>query len=103
MSHAEFVNAARSGTLKARMPPRLATEYLSRRLLLPFFIMPFLGAGVALALIGWFVTGLLVFLVGFIVPRLIKRNAPSILLNQALRDEQLYHDLVGAGVLELRD
>jgi hypothetical protein len=101
MSHADFVTAARAGTLKAHMPPRLAADFLSRRLLLPFFVMPFLGAGVALALIGWFVSGVLVFLVGFIVPRWIKRNAPSILLNQALRDEQLYHDLLGARVLEV--
>ena len=28
---------------------------------------------VALVLIGWFVTGVLVFLIGFVVPRLVKR------------------------------
>jgi len=103
MSHADFVHAARTGTLKACMPPPRAAEYLSRRLLLPFFILPFLGAGVGLALIGWLFTGLLVFLVGFIVPRLIKRNAAAILFTQALDDERLYNDLIEAQVLELQD
>lgn len=102
MSHAEFVQAARTGTLKGYMPPPRAAEYLSRRLLLPFFIMPFLGGGVGLALVGWIFTGLLVFLIGFIVPRLIKRNAVPILLNQALTDERLYHDLIEAEILQVQ-
>lgn len=99
MSHDEFVTSLQNGTLRAQMPPKVAAEYLSRRLLLPFFILPILGAGVGLALIGWLFTGLLVFLVGFIVPRLIKRNAARILFQQALSDETTYRDLVEAGVL----
>lgn len=101
MTHQEFVAAFHNGTLRAQMPPKVAAEYLSRRLLLPFFMMPILGAGVGLALIGWLITGLLVFLVGFIVPRMIKRNAVRILIHQALQDEGTYRDLLHAGVLEV--
>lgn len=103
MSYEDFVNAAKSGTLKACMEPPRAAEYLSRRLLLPFFIMPFLGAGVGLALIGWIFTGLGVFLVGFIVQRLVKRNAASILFQQALHDEKIYNDLIEAEVLQVQN
>jgi hypothetical protein len=92
--------AFHNGSLRARMPPKAAAEFLSRRLLLPFFMLPLLGAGVGLALIGWFFTGLLVFLVGFIVPRLIKRNAVWILVRMALSDEGTYRDLVDAEVLK---
>jgi hypothetical protein len=99
MTHDNFIDAFHNGSLRAEMPPQVAAAYLSRRLLLPFFVMPILGAGVALALIGWLVTGLLVFLVGFIVPRLIKRNAVHILVQQALSDEGVYADLLEAGVL----
>jgi len=102
MIHENFVLAARNGTLKACMEPPRASEYLSRRLLLPFFIMPFLGAGVGLALIGWIFTGLLVFLIGFIGQRLVKRNAASILFQQALQDERMYNDLIEAEVLQVQ-
>ena len=102
MSYEQFVDAAKSGTLKACMEPPRAAEYLSRRLLLPFFIMPFLGAGVGLALIGWIFTGLFVFLIGFVVQRLVKRNAASILFHQALQDERMYHDLIEAEVLKVQ-
>ncbi|HVL59764.1 MAG TPA: hypothetical protein VM491_24995 [Burkholderiaceae bacterium] len=98
--HSQFVAAYRDATLRVSIPPQAAAEFLSRRLLLPFFMMPLLGAGVGLALIGWFVTGLLVFLVGFVVPRLIKRNAAKILLFQALYDEGVYRDLLDAGLLQ---
>ena len=64
--------------------PQAAARVLSARLLLPFVMMPVLGAGVALALIGWIYTGLAVIALGFIVPRLIKRSAPHFLLQNAL-------------------
>ena len=56
--------------------PQAAARVLSARLLLPFVVMPVIGAGVALALIGWIYTGLAVIALGFIAPRLIKRSAP---------------------------
>lgn len=103
MDHQEFVEAYKNGTLNAFIPQKVASEYLSRRLLLPFFMLPILGGGVALALIGWLVTGIVVFLVGFIVPRLIKRNAVPILMYQALHDPQAYEDLRASGVLEVEE
>jgi hypothetical protein len=63
--------------------------------------LPVLGGGVALALIGWIWTGLAVIVLGFVLPRLIKRSAPHFLLTQALQDERLYRDLVAAAVLKI--
>jgi hypothetical protein len=58
---------------------------------------------VALALIGWYIAGLLVFLLGMFLPRMIKRNAVAILMYQALQDEESYRDFLAAGVLQLPD
>lgn len=101
MNHQEFVDAYRNGTLNMAMSQPIAAQYLSRRLLLPLLSLPILGAGVALALIGWLYTGILVFLIAAVVPRLIKRNAVPILLYQALQDPQIYEDLRESGTMEI--
>lgn len=101
MNHQEFVEAYKNGTLNAYVPKKTAGEYLARRLWLPLFAMPVLGAGVALVLIGWFVIGVIVFLIGFVVPRLVKRNAVNVLMYQALHDPDVYEDLRASGVLEV--
>lgn len=101
MNHQEFVEAYRTGTLNMVMSQPIAAQYLSRRLLLPFFMLPILGGGLALVLIGWFVTGVLIFLIGFIVPRLVKKNAVAILLYQAIQDPNIYEDLRESGTMEI--
>ncbi len=102
MIHAEFVSAHRAGTLHVSIDPQRASRYVSARLMLPFMMLPMLGAGVALALIGWVWTGLAVIALGIFLPRLIKRSAPHFLLTHALRDENLYRELIAAGVLDIK-
>lgn len=101
MTHAEFVSAHRDGTLRVRIDPQRASRYVSARLMLSFVMLPVLGAGVALALIGWVWTGLAVIALGIVLPRLIKRSAPHFLLTHALQDENLYRELIAAGVLDV--
>src|SRR5690606_2191512 len=101
MNHQEFVEGYKNGTLKAFMPPATAENYLKQRPWPPLFTLPVLGAGVGLVLIGWFITGIIVFLLGYFVPRMIKRNAVNILMYQALHDANVYVDLREAGVLEV--
>ena len=101
MTHAEFVSARRNGALHVRIDPQQASRYVSARLMLPFVMLPVLGGGVALALIGWVWTGLAVIALGIVLPRLIKRSAPHFLLTQALQDENLYRELIAAGVLDI--
>ena len=101
LTHAEFVAAYQGGRVRVNFEPKLAARFLSGRLLLPLFMMPVLGIGVALALTGWIWTGLTVIALGIIVPRMIKRGAPHFLLNQALEDPGLYQELLNNGVMEL--
>ena len=101
LTHVEFVAAYRDGSVIVNFDPKLAAKFLSGRLLLPLFMMPVLGIGVALALVGWVWTGLLVIALGIIVPRLIKRGAPHFLMQQALGDASLYQELLHNSVMEV--
>lgn len=101
MTHAEFVTSYREGRITVEFDPSLSGKFLSARLLLPLMILPLLGTGVGLALMGWLWTGLLVIAAGMAVPRLIKRSAPHFLLTQMLNDESLYADAQRAGIMHL--
>jgi hypothetical protein len=101
VTHAEFVAAYQRGELKVEFDPRLAARFLSARLLLPLVMMPILGIGVAVALVGWFFSGLAIIALGILVPQLIKRSAPHFLLQQALQDSVVYDELKRANVLRL--
>jgi len=101
ISHAAFRNAYAAGRAHLEIDPALAARFMSARLLLPLFMLPVLGIGVGLALVGWIVTGLAIIGGGIIVPRLIKRSAPHFVLTQALADEKFYQAAVNEGVLRV--
>lgn len=100
MTHSEFVAAYRRGEIKVEFDARGAARFLSARLLLPFVMMPILGIGVAVALVGWFFTGLAIIVLGIVVPQLIKRSAPHFLFQQALHDPAVYDELTKSDVLK---
>lgn len=100
LGHAEFLTAYRNGSLIVNFDPKAAAAFLSARLLLPLFMLPLLGIGVALALTGWIWSGLAVIALGIVVPRLIKRGAPHFLMQQILHDAALYDELLRGGVME---
>lgn len=101
LSHREFVTAFHDGTITVTFDPRGAARFISARLLLPLFMMPVVGIGVALALTGWIWTGLAVMALGIIVPRLIKRGAPRFLMHQMMEDEGLYREVQHAGIMRV--
>jgi hypothetical protein len=101
MTHQEFITAYTRGEIKVEMDPAGSARFLSARLLLPLVMMPVLGLGVALALIGWIYTGLALIAVGFIAPRLIKRSAPRFVLAQALSEASVYDEVTRADILRV--
>lgn len=101
MTHQEFVSAYSRGEVKVDIDSKGAARFLSARLLLPFVTMPVIGAGVALALVGWVFTGLAIIATGIIAPQLIKRSAPHFLLTQALQDAAVYEEVTKSGLLKL--
>lgn len=101
LSHRDFVNAFHDGAITITFDPKSTARFISARLLLPLFMMPVLGIGVALALSGWIWTGLAVIALGIIVPRIIKRGAPHFLMQQMMEDEGLYRDVMHAGIMQV--
>jgi hypothetical protein len=101
MTHPEFVAAYTEGRIKVEVDPKGASRFVSARLLLPLVALPVLGAGVALALIGWIWTGLAVIAAGIMVPQLIKRGAAHFVFRQALDDPALYDEVTRSGVLRI--
>ena len=101
MLYAEFVAAYRAGKITVEFDPAGAARYLSARLMLPLMTLPLLGIGVALALVGWIWSGLLVIACGILVPRLIKRSAPHFLLTHMLRDEPFYNEVCRANIMQV--
>ena len=103
VTHPEFVQAFHDGAVRVDFDPARSGRYLSARMLLPLFMLPVLGAGVALALLGHVWIGLAVIAFGIIAPRLIKRSAPRFLLMQVLEDETVFNELLRTGVLRVTD
>jgi hypothetical protein len=101
MTHAEFITAYARGEVRVEIDAKAAARFLSARLLLPFLMMPVLGIGVALALTGWFYTGLSVIAVAIVMPRLIKRGASRFLLQHAIEDASAYDALTRANVMRV--
>jgi hypothetical protein len=99
MTHAEFVTAYQRGEIKVEFEPKGAARFLSARLLLPLVMMPILGIGIALALIGWVFAGVATIAIGILLPQLIKRSAPHFLFQQALHDPAVYKELTEARVM----
>ncbi len=101
MTHTDFLAAYRAGHITVEFNPALAGRFLSARLLLPLMMLPVLGGGVALALLGWLWSGLAVIAAGIIIPRFIKRSAPHFLLTQMLEDETVFNELIQSGAARL--
>jgi hypothetical protein len=98
MTHGKFVSAYARGEIRVERSQRART---CGALLLPFVMMPVVGLGIALALIGWFFLGLAVIALGIIVPQLIKRSAPHFLLTQVLEDGAVYEEVTRSGLLRV--
>ena len=100
MTHAEFIAAYREGRLKVQVDKSAAARMVSARLLLPFVLLPVLGLGVALALVGHFIVGALIFLAALALRFAVRRSAPGFVLQRALADERFYAEALASGLIK---
>ena len=100
MTHAEFVAAYREGRLKVQVDREAAARHVSARLMLPIVLLPLLGIAVALALVGHYVIGGLVFAAALGLRFAVRRTAPGFVLQRALADEPFYADAVASRLLK---
>jgi hypothetical protein len=99
MTHTEFVAACRTGTLPLQIDRTLAARYVSARLLLPLVRLPLLGAGVAMAMLGWLAGGLAALALAAALPWLVARAAPRMVLDEALENETRFQEFLDSGIL----
>ena len=101
MSHAEFVAAYRGGQLRVTVDAKGAAQLVSARLMLPFVLLPVMGAGVALALLGRYFIGAAVFLAALALRFVVRRSAAGFVLQRALADERFYSEAVASGLIKV--
>lgn len=103
MTHAEFIAAYQAGRVRVRIDREAAKRFVSGRAMLPLVLLPVLGLAVALALVGYFVTGALVFAGALLLRHLVRRSSDGFILWRALQDAEFYGQVRAAGVLQLED
>ena len=101
MTHAEFVAAYREGRLRVKIDREAAARFVSGRAMLPLVLLPVLGLGVALAIVGYLIVGVSVFVAALVLRFLVKRSSDGFLLWRALRDAEFYRQVLAARVLTI--
>jgi hypothetical protein len=102
MTHDDFVAAYQAGRVRVTIDREAAKRFVSGRAMLPLVVLPVLGLGVALALVGYLVTGTIIFLTAVLLRFLIRRNSEGFLLWRALRDAEFYRQVLAADVLKVK-
>jgi hypothetical protein len=101
MSHAEFVAAYASGTLRVRVDRSRAAKLVSARLMLPFVLLPLLGLAVALALTGRLFAGIALFLLVLAFRYAVRASSQGFVLSRALQSPAFYQEALAAGILQV--
>ena len=101
MTHAEFVRAYGASTIRVDVDRKAAARFVSGRLLLPLVMLPVLGIGTALALIGWVWLGLGIIGLATLARIFIKVSSAHFVIAQSLQDEKFYTDARAAGILQI--
>jgi hypothetical protein len=101
VTHQNFVTAYHAGRIRVKIDRDAAARFVSGRTMLPLVLLPVLGLGVALALVGYVIAGVAVFLAALVVRFVVRRSSDGFLLWRALRDADFYRQVVAAQVLIL--
>jgi hypothetical protein len=101
MTHVEFVTAYREGRVRVGIDRKAAARFVSARVLLPLVLLPVLGLGVALALAGHFIIGVIVFLLGIGLRYAVRATSRGFVLQHALGNPDFYRDALASGAMRL--
>lgn len=100
--HQAFKTGLPFGHFRVVVNPALALSYVMHLTRLKYVTLAALGVGVALALSGYVVAGGLLVVLGIAANRLVKRQAPRILLHLATRNATIYEEATTHGVMEVQ-
>ncbi|HJV11250.1 MAG TPA: hypothetical protein VJ690_07095 [Burkholderiales bacterium] len=101
MTHAEFVAAYEAGRIRVSVNRDAASRFVARHAMLPLVLLPVLGLGVALALVGHIVTGTLIFLGALLVRFVVRRSSGGFIVWRALQNAEFYRQVTAAKVLSI--
>lgn len=101
MAHEAFVAAYRSGDVVLQVDRKAAARFVSGRMLLPFILLPVFGLAVGLALAGWFIAGVALFLAGFLFRWFVRSSSHGFVLTQSLYSAAFYRDALAAGAIRV--
>ena len=101
MTHAEFVAAYEAGRIRVSVNRDAASRFVARHAILPLVLLPMLGLGVALALVGYIVTGTLIFLGALLLRFIVRRSSGGFIVWRALQNAEFYRQVTAAKVLSI--
>jgi len=101
MTHEAFVAAYRAGELQLQIDRKAAARFVSGRMLLPFILLPVFGLAVGVALAGWFIAGVALFLTGFLFRWFVRSSSHGFVLTQSLYSAAFYRDALAAGAIRV--
>jgi hypothetical protein len=102
IAHDDFRVGLPAGRFRVVVDPKQARRYLARRLLLVVVVMPVIGLGLALALLGATWAGALLVFAGVALNRVTMWQAPRLVLHMASRDPAVYAFVTQNGIMEVR-
>jgi hypothetical protein len=100
--HAQFQRGLPHGLYRVVVNPERAQKYIQARLMLKTICLPILGIGAALAIAGYALAGLPLVAIGLLLPRIVRKKAPELLLHFAQRDAKVYQEALEYEILEVR-
>ena len=98
----EFRNGLPHGRFRVIVNPTLAAPFVAYRTHATALALALIGPGIALALAGYPWVGGLLVLAGVLLRRVVKTQAPRILLHLASRVSSVYDQATEHGVMEVR-
>ena len=98
----EFKAGLPVGRFRLIVNPDRAYRYVRHRLFLNGISIPLLGTGIALAIVGYIVPGVVVCLLGWGLRRFVKSQAAKILLHLIQNDAKVYHEAIDFEIMEVR-
>ncbi len=102
IAHEEFRAGLPAGRFRVIVDPKLARRFVAPRLMLIVFVMPIIGVGLALVLTGRTWPGVLLVAAGVLLNRVVRWQAPKILVHMAVRDPAVYEFVTHNGLMEVR-
>ena len=101
MTHDDFVAAYEAGRIRVSVNRDAASRFVARHAMLPLVLLPVLGLGVALALVGYIVTGTLIFLGALLLRFIVRRSSGGFIVWRALHSAEFYRQVTAAKVLSI--